>query len=138
MTLARYMLADDRPALEGAPDLSPLLGDWLNVQPRTEYIQRITVTEDGRGGVRIRILGTGTPDPIDWGETTARPYVSGRSREAGGFHARYLLGGVETYVAANSKLGILVLQSYTSFHDNSGRPAHFGREFFRRQGGGPG
>jgi len=39
---------------------------------------------------------------------------------------------METQVAANLKYGVLVIQSYNRFRDDSGRPSYFTREFFHR------
>jgi len=115
----------------GATDLRPLLGRWINVNPATDYLVRLDVEAAGEA-LRLRVYGSGSPEPVDWGEAAAVPYAAGGAEEAGGFHARYALGPVETHLAANQKLGILVIQSYTSFQDGSGRRAHFAREFFRR------
>jgi hypothetical protein len=126
------MRADARRRPEGPVDVSPLVGDWINVNPGTDYLVRLEAAESG-GVLRIRAHGSGPSGSIDWGEVEATPYVAGSGLEAGGFHARYDFGAAETCMAANQKLGILVIQSYTSFRDGSGRPAHFAREFFRRQ-----
>jgi len=118
----------------GPTDLAPLLGRWVNVNPATDYLVRVDVAagETAGAGLRLRVYGAGDGGPVDWGEGEATPYAAGGATEAGGFHARYALGPVETHLAANQKLGILVIQSYTSFHDGSGRRAHYAREFFRR------
>lgn len=132
MDFVSYMRADARRRPEGPVDVSPLVGDWINVNPGTDHLVRLEAAESG-GILRIRAYGSGSSSPIDWGEIEATPYVAGSGLEAGGFHARYGLETAETFLAANQKLGILVIQSYTSFRDGSGRPAHFSREFFRRQ-----
>jgi hypothetical protein len=56
--------------------------------------------------------------------------VANGSTEVAGFHAHYDVGAVTTRIAANVKLGVLVLQTYTSFRDDSGRLSHYAREFF--------
>lgn len=130
MDAVSFMRADQR-VRGGTTDPGPLLGRWINVNPATDCLARVDV-EAAEGGLRLRAYGSGDPEPIDWGETTATPYAAGSSAAAGGFLARYALGAVETWLVANQKLGILVIQSYTSFHDGSGRRAYFAREFFRR------
>lgn len=123
------MMADGKQLIDGEPDLSPLLGDWVNSNPETDYIIKLNVArQDGR--LVVRIFGAYSPEPIDWGEVEAIAYMTGGSRDCVGFHARYSFGEIETYLAANQKLGILVIQSYTSFKDASGRMSHFAREFF--------
>ena len=131
MALTRYMRADSRQVIGGSPDLSPLLGTWLNTNPVTDHICRMVILERG-GRLIIHAYGADLPEPIDWGEIEATPYTSGKSLEAGGFHAAYDFGEIETHLASNQKLGILVIQSYTSFKDGSGRQSYFTREFFHR------
>jgi hypothetical protein len=126
------MRADLRQASGTAPDLSQLVGRWVNVHPRTDYIERLSVAESD-GGLVLRVYGAGDSGPVDWGEVAATPYVAGGRLEAGGFHACFEPGPVKTWLAANQKLGILVIQTYTSFADGSGRLPHFSREFFRRE-----
>jgi hypothetical protein len=123
------MMADSKQLVEGEPDLSPLLGDWVNSNPETDYISKITVARQN-GRLVVRVFGAHSPEPIDWGKTEATAYVTGGSLDGVGFHARYAFGEIETYLAANQKLGILVIQSYTSFKDQSRRMNHFAREFF--------
>lgn len=129
--LLNKMRADSRQLDRGRPDPSPLIGDWVNSNPETDYIWKITVAK--RDGLLIvRAYGAHSPEPLDWGEAEAIAYVTGETLNAVGFHARYDFGEIETYLAANQKLGILVIQSYTSFKDRSGRMNHFAREFFHR------
>ena len=39
---------------------------------------------------------------------------------------------MQTQIAANLKYGVLVIQSYNTFRDGSGRPDYFVREFFHQ------
>lgn len=111
----------DASALVGAKaDVSPLLGTWVNAKRNTEHITRAVVTEQD-GGLSVRLHGTS-----DWGEAEAVPYVFPGTTDVAGFHARY----THTEIAANVKLGILVIQTYTSFEDD--RLSQFSREFFYR------
>ena len=130
MVAMSFMRADTL-ARAGETDLRPLLGRWINVNPATDCLVRVDVEAVG-ARLRLHAYGSGDPEPIDWGETEGTPYAAGSSAAAGGFLARYALGAVETWLVANQKLGILVIQSYTSFHGGSGRRAYFAREFFRR------
>ena len=131
MEAASYMRADTRQVIGGTPDLSPLIGEWVNTSDETDYIVKIII-EDRNGRLMLRAYGADSPNPIDWGETEATPYVAGGTMESTGFHARYDFGSIETFLVANQKLGILVIQSYTEFKDGSGRMSHYAREFFHR------
>ena len=113
----------------------PALGNWSNFNPDTGEIRSLSLFE-GDGGLILRAFGADHPSPRDWGETPALPHVSGLgAREISGFTARYDFGFMETQIAANIKYGTLVIQSYNSFRDGSGRPAYFNREFFYQNPG---
>lgn len=126
-----YMKAHARQVNGGQPDLSPLLGTWANTNSETESIVSVSIGESN-GGLTIRVYGADGPEPVDWGEAEATVFVSGSSRVVAGFHTRYDFGPVETTLAGNYKLGILVIQSYTTFKDGSERMNHFDREFFHK------
>jgi hypothetical protein len=115
------------------PDLSPALGMWFNCNLNTGEILSLLLTE-GREGLVLRAYGLGNSSALDWGETAATPHVASlTSREFAGFTARYDFGFKETQIAANLKFGVLVIQSYNTFRDGSGRPAYFVREFFHQK-----
>jgi len=125
-----YWKADRRPAAEAPLDLAPLLGDWINTNADTRYFSSVCLREHD-GTLIFQGFGSSDgPDPIDWGQVTARPYAGGAALQAGGFYARY--DKQDTHLVANQKLGILVIQSYTGYADGSGRAPHFAREFFHR------
>ena len=129
--LSNMMRADSKQLVKGEPDLSVLLGTWVNTNPETDYISKLTIDERN-GIIVVRAFGAYAPELIDWGEAEATAYVTGGTLEGVGFLARYVFGESETFLAAIHKLGILVIQSYTSFKDASGRMNHFGREFYHR------
>ncbi len=125
------MRSDARQMVGVKADPSPLLGSWTNTNPETDYISRVIVREIN-SAIVVHAYGASSPEPIDWGEVEATPYVVGSTQECAGFYARYAFDSGETHLAANQKLGILVIQSYTSFRDGSGRLSHYAREFFHR------
>ena len=118
----RNDLCRDGPPSGTRPDLTPALGTWFNCNLETGEILSLSLAEGG-GGLILRAFGADDPSPCDWGQTPAIPYISGLgSREVGGFTARYDFGFMETQIAANLKYGVLVIQSYNTFKDGSGRP----------------
>lgn len=123
-TATRTMLADAKALTGTAMNVTPLLGTWVNATRQTDHVTKVVVTEQD-GAVRVRLHGT-----YDWGETTAVPYAFTGTPDVAGFHARYELGANRIEIAANVKLGILVIQTYTSFSDE--RLSQFSREFFYR------
>jgi hypothetical protein len=115
----------DTKALTGArPEVTPLLGTWVNAKRDTDHIVKVTVSEQD-GKLRARLYGSS-----DWGETEATPYAFTGTTEVAGFHARYNFDKIQVEIAANVKLGILVIQTYTTFEDD--RVSQFSREFFYR------
>ena len=123
----------DRLTITGQPDLSPALGTWFNCNLNTGEILSLSLTE-GIDGLTLRTYGAGDPSPIDWGESAALPYVSSLdSLEVSGFTSLYDFGFMATQIAANLKYGVLVIQSYNTFRDGSGRRAYFSREFFHQK-----
>jgi len=136
MPTMQYTRINDRcpegSAFSNCPDLSPALGTWFNCNLGTGEILSLSLTE-GNDGLILRAYGAGDTSPHDWGESAALPHVSSiGSREVSGFTARYDFGFMETQIAANLKYGVLVIQSYNTFRDGSGRPAYFSREFFHQ------
>lgn len=125
------MRSDSKQVVDASPDLSPLLGTWVNTNPNTDYISKLIVIRRS-DRIFVHVYGSHTPTVIDWGEVEAVPYMTSGAVEAVGFNARYDFGEIETLLASNQKLGILVIQSYTSFKDASGRMNHFAREFFHK------
>lgn len=127
-----HMKADRRDADPTPMDLSPFLGNWHTTHPNTAYLVNIKITAEGDRLV-LEAFGSGDSQPIPWGKALATPFAAGKGKVAGGFHCRYQFDGVEHLLVANQKLGILVIQSYTHYQDNSKRTNHFAREFFRRK-----
>jgi hypothetical protein len=120
------MRADARTMTGAKADTSPLLGTWVNAKKNTDHIAKAVISERD-GGLLVRLYGS-ADEPVDWGETEAIPYAVTGTTEVAGFHARYTLDGTRVEIAANVKLGILVIQAYTSFQDD--RLSHYSREFF--------
>ena len=136
MTQLRAMRREDRPEpgadAAGPPDLSPLLGTWHNTDAATGHIARLTLR---RNGERVTVQAYGADDSavIDWGEVDVEAFVTGVTRQEGvGFCTVYDFGFMETKMVSNHSKGILVIQTYNSFKDGSGRANYFSREFFHR------
>lgn len=126
-TITQTMLADAK-ALTGAEaDVTPLLGTWVNAKRDTDHITRVVVTSRD-GALYVQLHGSSADEPVDWGSVAAVPYVFTGTTGVAGFHTRYTFAETEVEIAANVKLGILVIQTYTSFQDN--RISQFSREFF--------
>jgi hypothetical protein len=131
----RSMRVEDRlrgAAPAGPVDVAPVLGTWWNTDKATEGVVRLELREHG-GALRVHAFGAGEPGPYDWGEIAGTIYAANAGSRAGmAFSAVYDFGFAETILAAYTKSGILVLDTFNTFKDGSGRSHYFTREFFHR------
>jgi hypothetical protein len=129
------MRTEDRLTGEAPPgsvDPKPMFGTWYNTDKSTGGVARMTLDESG-GRFAVRSWGAGSPDLVDWGEAEATAYSAGVGAAQGmAFSAIYDFGFAETFLAAYTKSGILVLDTFNTFKDGSGRANYFTREFFHR------
>jgi hypothetical protein len=130
-TTAQTMRADTKAKVGAKTDMAPLLGTWVNAKRNTDHIAKVEVAERD-GTLFIRLYGSSSDELVDWGEAEAIPFAFTGTTQVAGFHSRYSLGDTRIEIAANVKLGILVIQTYTSFQDESDRLSQFSREFFYR------
>jgi len=116
----------------GQVDPSPMFGTWHNTDKKTGGIVRMVLAE--RNGVfTVHAWAAGSPDLYDWGEVAATAHAANvHSHEGMAFSAVYDFDFVETILAAYTKSGILVLDTFNTFKDGSGRSNYFTREFFHR------
>jgi hypothetical protein len=136
MATMRFTRAEDQ--LTGANghsrgvlvDPSPLVGTWLNTDKKTRGIARLDLTQNN-GVLKVHAFGACEPAPCDWGEVQGSTFSSGvESSEGMAFTALFDFGFMETFLAVYLKGGILVLDSFNTFRDDSGRADYFSREFF--------
>ena len=137
MSELRFTRAEDLPKAvhNGAAPVNPtpLVGTWLNTDKATPGIVQLILSV--RNGVLVvRAFGACAPSPCDWGEVDGAVYSSGVDSDEGmAFTTRYRFDFLETILAVYLKSGILVLDSFNAFDDNSGRSDYFSREFFYQQ-----
>ncbi|HKT05147.1 MAG TPA: hypothetical protein VJT31_37000 [Rugosimonospora sp.] len=135
-TLRALRVADQLPegtAARGGPlALALLRGTWYATNPDAGGVVRLDLSGDD-GALRVRAFGAGEPESLDWGEIPATAYGAGVvSSEAMAFSAQYQFDFVTVLLAAYAKQGILVLDTFNTFTDGSGRANYFSREFFHR------
>jgi hypothetical protein len=129
--------ADDPRQPEAPPPSMPfdrreLVGAWHNTNRNSTGIARIAITTDG-DGLALDVTGVGHEAPIAWPRLTADPFaLDSGSAKAKAFSARLAIDGVTVDLQANIKQGVLVVASFTSFNDGSGRAGYFHREFYFR------
>jgi hypothetical protein len=121
----------DAPKGTGAVDLGPLLGIWRNTYRNSKGIVTVRLLR-ARDGFTVEGRGVGFPEA--WGPVAAVPHALGvSSSKPAGFLARYEFGFAELVLSANEAKGLLIIASFSTFLDGSGRSNYFTREFFYRE-----
>lgn len=120
--------------LNWGSDMENLLGMWSNTNRNTGHIAKAEITsEDGNYYIHAYGAGLEEGELVDWGKVKCQVYNSDiSSREVAGLEATCDFGFMETKMAALIKYGILVIQTYNTFKDNSNRSNYFLREFFKQ------
>ena len=113
-------------------DPSPLVGTWLATDKSTGGIVKLVLSATPEGFV-VHAFGACSPSPCDWGEVKGSVYSDSVASNSGmSFTCTYDFGFLETILAVYLKGGILVLDSFNTFKDDSGRASYFTREFYYR------
>lgn len=112
-------------------DVSPLVGTWFGIKLDESPIVKIVIAEQD-GALLIQPYGSPDAEVPDWGQAEVIPHVASGSTTASGFqaHCRTDAEQIEFVVVENQ--GVLLVQSFTSFHDGSGRPGRFAKAYYRR------
>jgi hypothetical protein len=132
MTTADHRTAPGDAHVPTGLDLTPLLGTWHATDRQTRSVTEL-VLSTRNGELLVSAHGADEPQPRDWGEAAATAFAAEpSSRTAMAFSAEYDFGFLTVLLAAYAKQGILVLDTFTSFRDDSGRAGYFTREFFHR------
>jgi hypothetical protein len=124
------------PRPPGTPEVSALLGDWVNTDQRSSKgALRLSVTWHEEG-LFVRAFGTGSPQPRDWGQVPAVVYTPPDTPSAAcSFSAVYDFGSLRTVIGGYYKTGILVTTTCGVFSDGNGGADHWARSFFHRAEG---
>lgn len=121
--------------LKEAAKLSPspidLLGTWVNVDSQTGGIVRLIL--GFAGTLRFHAFGACVPSPCDWGTVNGLTYGNSvTSSRAVAFTATYQFSFKSTIVTGSLQGGMLVVEAYNHFTDNSGRFDYYARYSFKR------
>ena len=137
MDSLRHTKLEDRPAAgvhiesgDGLVDPTPLAGTWYSTDKNARGIVKLVLSERD-GALVVHAYGACEPEACDWGEVKGEVFAANvLGRQAMAFTATYDFGFMETSLAVYYKGGILVLDSFNSFKDGSGRSSYFTREFY--------
>ena len=134
------MQAQDRPDAAATRkaqeylDLSQLEGTWVNTSTSTHGIAKVVIYVKANT-LTVQPFGADGAIIGDWGKVEADVvYPAGiRPHECMGFVASYNFDFMESQLQGNMNLGLLIIASFNTFKDDSGRSNYFGREFFHKQ-----
>ncbi|MGN9909699.1 hypothetical protein ACTMTJ_19315 [Phytohabitans sp. LJ34] len=115
-------------------DHAALLGAWRNTDGAAGGVRRLVLTESA-GGPRLRLLGAGRREPYDWGEIQAWAYAATpNSPVAVAFTAVHDTELRGLRLAAYTRGGLLVVNTYQAFSGPGWPAPYWTREFFHRDG----
>ena len=112
--------------------LPSLVGTWVNVNPATQDIVKVVLTNNG-GALGVHAYGACVPTPCDWGQVTGQAYsasVAGGS--AVGFTANYKFAFKNTILTGHLDGAHLVVDDFNVFTDGSGRSPYFTEGTFKK------
>lgn len=112
-----------------AGDLTELIGHWVNTNADSNSLVKLAIECDPQGVFWLQVFGASATGAVDWGRVRMDVHVAGR-RQCG-FHACYYLDNIRTELAANYKLGILVIQLFRQADDGAAGTGFIERDFFR-------
>lgn len=123
LILLALIIALASPSVGGAADLnlSSLVGSWENVNPQTQGITKIVITDNK--GIAIRAFGACKPQSCDWGVVSGSAYGRNEtSTRAIAFLATFNNGVTESLITGSSRAGeSMRVEVFTKFVDGSGR-----------------
>lgn len=123
--------ADEESRRSGLVDPSPFLGRWVSTDTGTLVIRRAHVAASN--GVLTITVWAANDVLLGEAEMVAFGPEHGGTVAAGAV-ARIEREGAEMLLAMNEKLGVLVISSFTTFRDGSGRSPYYARDFYHRVG----
>lgn len=128
---SRTMQSDTEQVPGGRIDVSQLVGMWFGIKLDESRFARLEITEQD-GTLLIRPYGSPDSGESDWGQAEMTPYAASGSTTATGFEAKCRFGAEWVEFVAVQNQGVLLVQSFTSFHDDSGRASEFAKAYYRR------
>lgn len=110
-------------------NLSPLAGTWLNCNKKTPGLVKVVITVTGNA-ISVHPFGACVPTPCDWGNVSGFAYADNVSATpATAFTAKFKFSFKETTMTGRLDAGVLMVETFNHFIDNSGRSDYVTREF---------
>ncbi len=109
------------------------IGVWHNAIKSNNHIDRIEIVKN-KDGFYFTAYGGSSQIDYDWGNIKCSIYSSRiGSSIIEGFMTSCNTKNMQIQVAGNVKYGILVVQTFNVFKDNSDKNNYFTREFFHKK-----
>jgi hypothetical protein len=103
-----------------AVSAAPIVGTWVNCDHQTHSLVRVAIAPKGNE-ITVHAFGACTP-PCDWGIVHAMVFAdSVVSTPAVAFIAHYKFSFAETTIIGHLYMGLLYVETFDHFIDNSGR-----------------
>ncbi len=126
-------LGADANSPAGSIQREGIVGMWFNTNRTSPKIAKVELAYSAED-MMIRAYGAENDATNDWGEAAVAPHVSpDRPNEMTGFEAHFKSEAVERHLAANLKLGVLVIQCYKHVRGTDQDGSYFTREFFHQR-----
>jgi hypothetical protein len=106
-----------------------VVGKWINCDKQTRGLVSIMISAQGTG-LKVQCFGACTPTACDWGAVAGIAYaenVSGTVAIA--FSAMYDLKFKATIVTGYLDHGCLIVETFDTFKDGSGRSNYYSRYY---------
>jgi hypothetical protein len=116
-------------AAQAVVSSAPLVGTWSACNKKTRDIVRVVITASG-ASLSVQVFGACTPTPCDWGVVGGTAYaVDVGSTDAIAFTAQYKFSFKTAIVTGLLDQGSLILETYNTFTDGSGRSNYYSRSY---------
>jgi|CZKL01.1.fsa_nt_gi hypothetical protein len=106
----------------------PILGTWVNTNHQTTGLIRLMIAAAGKE-ITVHAFGACQPNPCDWGMVNGLVYADNVvSVPAVAFSAVYTLGFKQTTIVGRLLKGVLFVELFDHFTDQSGRADYYSME----------
>jgi hypothetical protein len=136
MSEIKYNTPHEQVAAPAKAVVSPaaLLGTWAACNRLTRDLVRVVIAAAGPA-ITVHVFGACTPTPCDWGAINGTAYAADVSSAAAiAFTAQYKFDFKTTIVTGLLDQGSLIVETYNTFTDGSGRSNYYTRGYFCKQG----
>ena len=109
--------------------LASIVGKWNNCDAQTRGLKSVVLSAKGNA-LSVQCFGACTPTPCDWGVVPGTAYAQNVSAtDAIAFSAIFDLKFKVTIVTGHLDSGCLIVETFDTFKDGSGRSNYYSRYY---------